>query len=447
LIPGGALVPRISIDHWFQTEVGWDGGNFKISVNGSSEFNLVPASAIEFSPYNETLYSLQEGNTNPLAGEVVFSGTDEGQTTGSWGTSLINLYGIAGAGDTIQLRFDFGIDCFKGVTGWYVDDVRVYSCSAELQPSGCGDGVLDSPDEQCDDGNTYIGDGCSNSCQIEPGWQCTTPRPAGEILDPGFEAGTPNLFWDESSTNIFGTPICEKDKCGKEGDSGPAEGLFWSWFGGDALGTEEASLTQTVTIPSTATELRFELEVNACDSAADYFEVLIDGNQVYSINGSNPMCGTTCYVPQSIDIQAYADGGQHNLVLHSQTFANNDDVSNFLVDQLSIPGTVSECSPLNPQLTLIKVVQNDNGGTLGVGDFPLFINGVPTSSGVPVELTAGDYLASETNQQGYAAGDWGGDCDAAGNVSLAAGEEATCTITNDDINLDPQIFSDGFESN
>ena len=36
----------------------------------------------------------------------------------------------------------------------------------------CGDGVVDVG-EQCDDGNTTAGDGCSLSCEIETGWVCT----------------------------------------------------------------------------------------------------------------------------------------------------------------------------------------------------------------------------------------------------------------------------------
>ncbi|RJS26239.1 hypothetical protein DRW03_06955 [Corallococcus sp. H22C18031201] len=36
----------------------------------------------------------------------------------------------------------------------------------------CGDGVI-SLREECDDGNTANGDGCSNSCGIEPGYGCT----------------------------------------------------------------------------------------------------------------------------------------------------------------------------------------------------------------------------------------------------------------------------------
>jgi cysteine-rich repeat protein len=38
----------------------------------------------------------------------------------------------------------------------------------------CGNGRLDGQ-EQCDDGNTTPGDGCSGTCTIEPGWRCRVP--------------------------------------------------------------------------------------------------------------------------------------------------------------------------------------------------------------------------------------------------------------------------------
>ena len=38
----------------------------------------------------------------------------------------------------------------------------------------CGDGVVGTG-EQCDDGNSTPGDGCSGVCQIEPGYTCPTP--------------------------------------------------------------------------------------------------------------------------------------------------------------------------------------------------------------------------------------------------------------------------------
>jgi len=40
-------------------------------------------------------------------------------------------------------------------------------------PPTCGDGHLDAS-EACDDGNSLSGDGCSQSCSVEPGWTCIT---------------------------------------------------------------------------------------------------------------------------------------------------------------------------------------------------------------------------------------------------------------------------------
>ena len=41
----------------------------------------------------------------------------------------------------------------------------------------CGDAVVDPALEECDDGNTLSGDGCSMDCRIEPGYSCSPPGP------------------------------------------------------------------------------------------------------------------------------------------------------------------------------------------------------------------------------------------------------------------------------
>jgi len=440
LIPADTLVPRISVDHWVATEFEFDGGNIKISVNGGG-FTLIPASAIEFNPYNSTLISALDGNTNPLAGEDAFTGTDDGGLSGSWGQSQISLFGIAAAEDTIQLRFDFGVDGCDGHTGWYVDEVEVYNCPAELPPTLCGNGALDAG-EQCDDGNLLNGDGCSDSCQIDEGWQCDDPAPAGVVPDAGFEAGTPNPSWTEASTNFI-SPICDEENCGVGTGSGPAEGAFWAWFGGVAEAPEEASLSQSLVFPVTATKLQFELEASACDSALDYIEVLIDDNQELFIDGSSSLCGITGYATQSVDISAYADGEPHHVVFHSETFAGNLDVSNFFVDAVSIPGQPGYCTRSGLSLTLIKQVINDDGGSATAAGWTLTAtgptsfsgNGPRVSSGEAFE--AGSYDLSESGgPDGYSASDWnciGVTQDDADTITLNPGESATCVITNDDI--------------
>ncbi|MCH2107994.1 MAG: fibro-slime domain-containing protein [Polyangiaceae bacterium] len=62
-------------------------------------------------------------------------------------------------------------------------------CTAECQfapqcngrgacSSACGDGLVLGQNEQCDDGNNLSGDGCSETCQVEPGYMC--PATQGE---------------------------------------------------------------------------------------------------------------------------------------------------------------------------------------------------------------------------------------------------------------------------
>ncbi|GAA1927732.1 hypothetical protein GCM10009737_31960 [Nocardioides lentus] len=123
----GDVAPRMSFRHFVATELGFDGGNVQVAVNGG-DFAPVPAEAFV---YNEpsVIATADEGNTNPLAGQPGFTGTDGGEVTGSWGTSVVDLAaaGIA-AGDEVQLRFAIGRDGCGGVDGWYVDDVTVALC-------------------------------------------------------------------------------------------------------------------------------------------------------------------------------------------------------------------------------------------------------------------------------------------------------------------------------
>lgn len=85
-----------------------------------------------------------------------------------------------------------------------------------------------------------------------------------------------------------------------------------------------------------------------------------------------------------------------------------------------------------PKLTVIKVVENDDGGTKLVSDFPLFVDGDSVTSGATNTYQPDNYLVTETSDTAYTA-TFGGGCDKDGNVSLAYGDNKICTITNDDI--------------
>ncbi len=93
----------------------------------------------------------------------------------------------------------------------------------------------------------------------------------------------------------------------------------------------------------------------------------------------------------------------------------------------------SDCvvNPDNPKLTVTKIVNNNNGGTAVISDFPLFVGSSSVVSGVQNTFPAGTYTVSETGMSGYTA-TIGGDCASDGSITLAAGEVKACTITNDD---------------
>ncbi len=88
---------------------------------------------------------------------------------------------------------DASDDVSRGNSGntdasFFTDDAAARSADVSIDMRApdsplavCGDMILQSV-EQCDDGNTKPGDGCSGICTIEPGYTCKTPGKACEPL-------------------------------------------------------------------------------------------------------------------------------------------------------------------------------------------------------------------------------------------------------------------------
>lgn len=71
-----------------------------------------------------------------------------------------------------------------------------YIISRGATPAGCGDGIWDATlGEECDDGNTVAGDGCSVSCKCESG----RPDGNGKCL--------PALISNSSSSRVSASPV------------------------------------------------------------------------------------------------------------------------------------------------------------------------------------------------------------------------------------------------
>ena len=89
---------------------------------------------------------------------------------------------------------------------------------------------------------------------------------------------------------------------------------------------------------------------------------------------------------------------------------------------------------------------NDDGGTAAASDWSMHVKGDDadadvtgspadgTETGTTYTLKAGDYAVSETDgPSGYTQTGISGACDENGDVTLAVGDDVTCTITNDDV--------------
>jgi cysteine-rich repeat protein len=339
--------PHVAFDHWVATETGWDGGNLKVSVNGGP-WTLVPGSAYSFNAYNG---AINNPNDNPLAGEEAFTGANEGSLSGSWGQSQVDLFGLALPGDTIQLRYDLGLDGCNGATGWYVDNVHVYSCSDEPLPV-CGDGLLDFG-EMCDDGNSNDGDGCSSACAVEAGWICEDPQPSNPggsnvVADWSFEGGVPNADWTPFSTfgGLSGFPLCGSGN-GCPAASLANTGTWLVWVGGLSAGVT-SSVEQTITIPAAATDLTLYALRGRCDDPGDTLHVSLDGTDIGTV-----VCSATDgnWVQQTFPVAPFNDGGSHTLLIGGTVGGTNGTHSNFFVDDVVLndntptAGTPSYCTP------------------------------------------------------------------------------------------------------
>lgn len=85
-------------------------------------------------------------------------------------------------------------------------------------------------------------------------------------------------------------------------------------------------------------------------------------------------------------------------------------------------------------INVVKTVINDNARTKKISDFPLFVNGASVSSGATniYPATYSAYTVTETSDPNYIRS-FSGDCDVNGNMTLIAGDNKVCIVTNDDI--------------
>ncbi|KNC47314.1 uncharacterized protein AMSG_11783 [Thecamonas trahens ATCC 50062] len=85
-----------------------------------------------------------------------------------------------------------------------------YACNhSSCRPIVCGDSIVDAPTELCDDGNAVGGDGCSAACSLEASYTCDTPGEACNPLVCGNGIVQPPETCDDG--NVLGNDGCASD--------------------------------------------------------------------------------------------------------------------------------------------------------------------------------------------------------------------------------------------
>ncbi|MBU0907842.1 MAG: VWA domain-containing protein [Nanoarchaeota archaeon] len=127
--------------------------------------------------------------------------TSDGTYTESF---VISAPGSLGTYD-LSVRAYQGSSCSgDGSNTYTLEDAIVVQSSAV-----CGDGEIDAP-EQCDDGDTQSGDGCSGSCLIETGWHCHgEPSTCSEICGDGLIVGDEECDDDDTHCGDGCSSTCE----------------------------------------------------------------------------------------------------------------------------------------------------------------------------------------------------------------------------------------------
>jgi bacillolysin len=111
---------RLSMQHYYNFEDGYDGGVLEYSANGGP---WTDALGLHLGGNNYAADAVKGGGA--LAGRRAFTGFAR-----EWGASLYDLASLAG--QNVRFRFRIATDNsigYESYDGWLVDDVRIYTCS------------------------------------------------------------------------------------------------------------------------------------------------------------------------------------------------------------------------------------------------------------------------------------------------------------------------------
>ncbi len=182
--------------------------------------------------------------------------------------------------------------------GWFCPSAGE-PCIQELY---CGDGIV-TPPEQCDDGNGVPGDGCSGTCQIEPNYLCAI-------------AGQPC-----QSTIVCGDGVVEANEACDDGDT----------TGNNGCAADCSQVTAGWTCPNTGGACTM-VPIPICgDGIIDSGEQCDDGNM-----SSNDGCSSSCVIETGYSCPT--PGMKCTLVEYCGNGVINYDIGETCDDGNAMPG-------------------------------------------------------------------------------------------------------------
>ncbi|MEP0807183.1 MAG: M4 family metallopeptidase, partial [Chloroflexota bacterium] len=125
IVPANAFLHFAHAYDFETTSVYWDGGVLEYSINNGSTW-VDAGSLMTHNGYRGTIYA---NWNNPLKGRAAFVGTSHGYIS-----TRVNLASLAGK--TVTFRWRMGLDDAGAAWGWWVDNIRVYTCVSAFTLSG-----------------------------------------------------------------------------------------------------------------------------------------------------------------------------------------------------------------------------------------------------------------------------------------------------------------------
>lgn len=164
------------------------------------------------------------------------------------------------------------------------------------------------------------------------------------VQDPGFEktlgAGGANPYWESGNTNPNGYPSVFYNF------NWARTGGYYAEFGGFQDAEEETQyFSQSVVMLSSAPAyLNYWRQLVALPDRAGTMTVSVDGTPVQTVDFSSFAAPDDDYVPVSIDIGSYADGGTH-VLRFEYVYPGGGSDGAIMIDDVTIDPTSSESRP------------------------------------------------------------------------------------------------------